>query len=279
MNKLTFVLPAMACLGMMLAACGSDNNDDDLGSGIFSDSPVGGLSYVSGQTTGVTNAEGQFSYEAGGSVTFSIGDITLGTTSGAKVITPVELVSGATDETHPSVTNIARFLQTLDDDATPSNGITITSNVMDLAVGKSMDFSLSIADFENNTNVQTIVAELTAATTAGARSLVSTEQAQAHFKNTLISFLVGNYTGTFSGGDTGSFSLTINSDGTLSGNGQGLDETFTFTGAVNSDGSAAAGNTSTGAEFVMQISRAGSIQGTWSNSIFGVDGTLSGQKN
>jgi len=191
----------------------------------------------------------------------------------------VELVSGATDETHPSVTNIARFLQTLDDDAAPSNGITITSDVMDLAVGKSMDFSLSITDFENNGNVQTIVADLSTATTAGARSLVSVQQAQAHFKDTLISFLVGNYTGTFLGGDQGSFSLTINSDGTLSGNGQGTDEAFTLTGTVNSDGTAAAGNVSTGAEFTMQISRAGSLQGTWNNSTFGVSGTLSGQKN
>jgi len=89
--------------------------------------------------------------------------------------------------------------------------------------------------------------------------------------------LVGSYTDTFSGDDQGNFSLTINSDGTLSGSGQGIEEAFTLAGTVNSDGSAAAGNVSTGAEFFMQISRAGSIQGTWSDGTF--SGTLSAQKN
>jgi len=137
------------------------------------DSPVEGLSYASATLNGTTDADGIFSYETNETVTFSIGDITLGSTSGAAVITPVDMVSGATSETDPVVTNIARFLQTLDDDGNPDNGIIISNTVSNLAAGKNIDFMLSTSDFENNGNVQTVIADLTASTSAGARTLVT----------------------------------------------------------------------------------------------------------
>ena len=46
------------------------------------------LSYTTPTLSGMTNADGEFLYEEGEAVTFSIGDITLGTAQGQDVITP-----------------------------------------------------------------------------------------------------------------------------------------------------------------------------------------------
>ena len=281
--KTQLLLPVIISLFLLLSACSSgggnspDNNATQ--SGVFIDSPVEGLSYASATLNGTTDADGTFSYETNETVTFSIGDITLGSTSGAAVITPVDMVNGATSETDPVVTNIARFLQTLDDDGNPDNGIMISNTVSNLAAGKNIDFMLSTSDFENNGNVQTVVAELTASTSAGARTLVTATQAQTHLNGSLIALLSGNYSGSFSGGDTGTFSITIDNDGTITGTGQGSDETFSISGAVNSDGTAAAGDATTGASFVMSINRDGTVSGTWTNSMFGLSGTLVASKN
>ena len=103
---------------------------------------------------------------------FFIGDIVIGGAAAASIMTPVSLVQGAADETNPTVTNIARFLQTLDNDGNPSNGITITTAVNNLAVGRTINFNQSVASFGNDTNVQTVVSALTAVTSAGTRPLV-----------------------------------------------------------------------------------------------------------
>lgn len=281
--KTQLLLPVIISLFLLLSACSSgggnspDNNATQ--SGVFIDSPVEGLSYASATLNGTTDADGAFSYKTNETVTFSIGDITLGSTSGAAVITPVDMVNGATSETDPVVTNIARFLQTLDDDGNPDNGIMISNTVSNLAAGKNIDFMLSTSDFENNGNVQTVVAELTASTSAGARTLVTATQAQTHLNGSLIALLSGNYSGSFSGGDTGTFSITIDNDGTITGTGQGSDEAFSISGSVNSNGAAAAGNATTGASFVMNINRDGTVSGTWTNSMFGLSGTLVASKN
>jgi hypothetical protein len=91
---------------------------------IFSDAPVGGLSYTASPSgaTGTTNALGEFNYAPGDSVTFSAAGITLGTatnlsttsTSGnPSVISAINLVSGATSATNPTVTAIGQLLGAL----------------------------------------------------------------------------------------------------------------------------------------------------------------------
>src|SRR3984893_4723674 len=88
---------------------------------IFSDAPVGGLSYTANPsgTTGTTDALGAFDYAPGDSVTFSAGGITLGSATSLSstssrgnpsVITPINLVPGATSATNPTVTAIGQFL-------------------------------------------------------------------------------------------------------------------------------------------------------------------------
>jgi len=85
-------------------------------------------------------------------------------------------VLGAQDITDTTVTNVVRFLMTLDDDNDPSNGIEITKAVADLTTGESVDFRLSSTGFSNAGDVQVLLSTLTAAT--GARSLTSVSDAR-----------------------------------------------------------------------------------------------------
>jgi len=95
--------------------------------GIFVDDPVAGLHYETPTFSGTTNSAGEFDYLPGETVTFSIGGIVLGSAEAGPVVTPLTLVSGATDATDPVVTNIVRLLLTLDDDGNPDNGISISA--------------------------------------------------------------------------------------------------------------------------------------------------------
>ena len=171
-------------MAVLAPACG-DSGGGGSNQGRFLDSPVEGLEYVSGGESGITDDQGTFRM-GGNSVQFSVGDIIIGEGTATSIMTPVDLVPGATDETDPTVTNIARFLLTLDDDGNPDNGITIREEVRNGAVGKSIDFSQSVTSFTNGSNVQSAVADLTSLTSAGARTLISTQQAQTHLGNTLL---------------------------------------------------------------------------------------------
>jgi hypothetical protein len=92
--------------------------------GVFIDSPVQGLEvWIDGAKAGVTDAQGQFNYPEGKTVTFKIGALTLGTSSAPSIVTPADL---STDPA--SVQNILVALQSLDSDRNPANGITIAAD-------------------------------------------------------------------------------------------------------------------------------------------------------
>ncbi|PCJ99990.1 MAG: hypothetical protein COA45_04030 [Zetaproteobacteria bacterium] len=204
--KGTFEALFMAILVITLSACGGgssdnnppQNNQPELSQGVFLDSAVEGLTYSSGEVSGITNGEGRFEYEVGGTITFSIGSVTLGSTQAADIITPLELVSDAADETDAQVVNMLRFLQTLDNDANLDNGIQITQTMQDLIIDTIIDFDQSIEDFGNDGSVQTLISTLTSASDAGARILISAEEALLHFQETLAD-ITGNPTGSDDG--------------------------------------------------------------------------------
>ncbi len=245
------LLACISCLPMalLLAGCGSSGDSDSeevhVLSGVFVDSPVSGLDYSSGAQTGTTDASGGFTYELGKNVNFTVGGITLGSGLGQGVVTPVELVTGAVDEMDPTVTNIAAFLQSIDDDDDPNNGIAITSLQRDLAVNMNVNFEQSTHDFSQDGNVQTVVSELTAPTTAGARTLIDATTAQDHLRATLAGLIadyVGTYTGTIrtycsSFDYTDPITVTITPTGLVDmpGTNQGslVSGTIDYTGAVS----------------------------------------------
>ena len=122
-------------LVVFLAACGGGGGSAPaaiipppaMSAGVFLDSAVAGLTYQSGSNSpGTTDENGTFMYTPGETLTFSVGGVVIGTLpDGALVVTPLDF--GAAAE------NIARFLQTLDEDGDPSNGIDITAAAAALA--------------------------------------------------------------------------------------------------------------------------------------------------
>lgn len=176
-------LSLLAMLGLV-AGCQTDNDGDDNNSiltGQFLDSAVAGLKYESGSQSGKTDSTGGFSYEEGQVVVFSIGPVIIGECTGKDFITPVDLVSGAVDASNDTVLNITRFLLTLDNDDEPENGTEITTSVYETidSLGFNLDFSLSLSEFENQENLQQILAAI------GKSSLYATTAAKKHLTLTL----------------------------------------------------------------------------------------------
>ena len=182
-----------AVLVFFASGCADDGEDGDAGrdgydcecipdtsqvrQGVFLDSAVEGLEYESGDQFGVTDEYGGFWYEPGKTVTFRIGDILLGEAFANPEMTPLDLVKGADTYTHPTVTNMIRFLQTLDDDLNPDNGIRIPEGA---GYGETIDFNSASEDFE--AEAEPLVDDLF----SDQRDLVPTDEAQQHFRLTLL---------------------------------------------------------------------------------------------
>lgn len=121
--------------------------------GVFVDSPVEGLHYSTPSRSGMTNANGEFQYLPGETVTFSIGAVELGSTTGRAEITPFtlfgltapqdlneinEVLNDGEVSDLDRVANITTLLVSLDADNNPENGInlgnwnaTLTSAILD----------------------------------------------------------------------------------------------------------------------------------------------------
>ena len=289
MNKLlctNYLNTLLILLFFSLAACGGGGNGASPSATVLQgklvDSAVQGITYTSGSQTGVTDATGSFSYEKGKTVTFSIGDIVIGTIGGSAIITPVQFVSGATDQTNSTVTNIVQFLMTIDDDHNPANGIQITQAIRDAAAGLSVDFTL--ANFDTDSNVSSVVNTLTTASTIGSQVLVSNSAAQTHLSDSLFSLISGTYSGTYSGTDSGSWTITIATNGAISGTGSSNSGApLIFTGSIQTSGTVSAttsGGVSSGSTWSGTIDiTSGDVTGTWVLASIGQSGTYTGHKN
>lgn len=130
--------------------------------GVFIDSPVAGITYKTPTLGGLTDAAGTFNYKAGEVVTFSIGSVVLGSAVGKPIMTPLDIVEGAKDTADQRVSNISAFLQTLDQDGNPANGITISSKTASFVdkYGKGINFNTNIRAFSFNPGFRQVMTEL-----------------------------------------------------------------------------------------------------------------------
>jgi len=154
MRTLTFGAKLLALLAgsVLLIGCSSGSDEapapttppappPDQLTGSFIDSPVEGIGYrTESIASGATDSQGRFSYLAGESVTFFIGDINLPLVAAGTVITPFDIIN-TQDINDPSVVNMARLLQSLDEDGDPANGISIGDTAHLSATGMSLDFA------------------------------------------------------------------------------------------------------------------------------------------
>lgn len=133
-----------------------DKDDDEIvvvaASGVFGSTPVAGANYTSGTIRGVTGRNGEFEYEPGSPVQFSIGDIALGNAvEGKSLVTLKDLIADSAADTSAAV-NIERLLKSLDADPTDEL-ITIPAQVRSLAVSSngSLSASIEFLDFSDDT--------------------------------------------------------------------------------------------------------------------------------
>lgn len=186
------VLVLVVSLGLFACSSGGSSGagsppDPVVKTGVFLDSPVVGIHYKTESRSGETDSAGEFQYIEGETVTFSIGGIEFPSAKAKGTVTPLDL-AGATDVKNQVVINIIRLLQTLDNDGNPENGIQITRAVHDAAAEVTIDFSLTVEEFEAT------VAPFLAANDL---ILISTESAIAHFEETIVSIkakvLIGSW--------------------------------------------------------------------------------------
>jgi hypothetical protein len=169
----------------IIAGCGGGNGgganetSPNYLSGTLLDSPVGGIGFKTSSISGLTTATGQFKYLAGETITFFVGNIELPPVLGKAILTPLE-IGQSTDITNNVVTNILVFLQSIDSDGNPSNGITVPANLGSQPITQ-LNFSLPTPTF---LTVPALAALSIAA--SGAVPVVPSD-AQAHFESTVIS--------------------------------------------------------------------------------------------
>jgi len=109
---------------------------------------VSGISFETPRHTGFTGINGEFQYQEGDTIVFKVGNIVIGETTAKEIVTTFDLVPYAIDVENQTVTNIARFLHTIDADTTPYNGVSIIETVRVATAGLSLDFGLNNAAFE-----------------------------------------------------------------------------------------------------------------------------------
>jgi len=264
---------------------GSDIGSSGVGVGQFKDSNTQGLNYVSGDLSGVTLEDGTFEFVEGGTVTFSVGGVALGTTEGKTVVTPVDLVSGGSSSS-PAVQNIARFLMTLDSNGDPADGITISPAVQAAAVDWQ-PLTFDAGSFDTDLSASLAAANAADPSNAGTRINTSAVAAQNHLESTLLCSYAGAYEGTFSGDDYGDFGILVDA---TSGEVRGVayselyNELLGLTGAspitFDQNVSFVSGNVTSGATFTGQFNSVNGVSGTWENTTEGQPegGSFSGSR-
>ncbi len=141
----------------------------ETGTAFYIDSAVSGVNYKCGSKEGITGADGEFTFEVGGSCTFYLGDIKL------RDIASDLLVNG--ENVYETDAKIARILQSLDSDGNPDNGITIEAATVQAMADEGIT-ALPTTEAEMD--------EMLAVIAANGGTEVSEEDAAAHMLTTLL---------------------------------------------------------------------------------------------
>jgi hypothetical protein len=248
--------------------------------GVFRDANVKGVDYTSGTLSGITGADGRFQYQAGSQVTFKVGAVTLGSFQGQPFITPLHLPTVAVN-VGDQIDNRIRFLQMLDLDGNPENGIDISDNVRARAqTWTQVDFTVAPTGLA--AALDFIRADAVSAD-GGSHTLPTADAARDHFARTVRCTYSGIYRGTYSGSDTGIFAIVSYATGRMRGLGFSTVDREGFLLEKTSDlllsftPDFVAGTGSNGASFSGEYASPNEIRGNWSNG--GDTGTFVGGRS
>jgi hypothetical protein len=158
-------------------------------------------------------------------VAFYVGKSKLGAVASAQaVVTPLDLVGSGATASSPKVVNIVRFLMSISSTAAASGTLTIDTAVATAANASEIDFTQDAP-----ANLDTVIA---AVKPLGA-TVATGSEATAHMLSSIKSLFAGSFSGSFGGSSAGTWSLTIDSQGAVTGTAtDGTNGTFPVTGAM-----------------------------------------------
>ncbi len=181
----------------LLVGCGSSDSSnnsstsENLETGYFIDAPVKGLEYqTESGYKGTTDEYGRFKYKSGEKVNFKIGKLSLGeaTPDQEGLVTPESIAQNDAD----FKIQLLRILQALDSDSNPSNGITISSDIIDALSNISQEITiLELKDDSAILKVDSHLAEILDKDYDGHID-VDEEKAEEHFQESIAKWKSGN---------------------------------------------------------------------------------------
>ena len=189
-KKVMIRLFVLLAVGLTGCDSGGSPAPPTTATGMFVDAPVEGLKYASGGQSGFTGANGEFTYEVGQPVKFSVGGVVIGEAPGAGYITPLDLVKSANLGTEvttntPNVIQIVQFLLTAS--SLTTNGIKIDQTVTTACASQTINLATASASSFNQ-----VINQI--AQTAGNRTVTSAVAAQNHITVSMAGLLTA---GTF----------------------------------------------------------------------------------
>lgn len=140
-------IPICAGLGLIIFLSAS-NAPQGAQRGILWHNPVAGLAYTTQRSAApqLTGADGGFFYREGDRVSFSIGDLDIGTAPAGKWLTLIDLnPAAAGDVRNARLNNIAMLVETLDRDGNNENGIEISPAAHDVVRAHRAELDLDMA--------------------------------------------------------------------------------------------------------------------------------------
>ncbi len=106
--------------------------------------------------SGFTTSAGGFSYRNGDTISFYVGDVLLGKTKAKSAVPTSLLITEAKNAA--ALANLLRFLQTIDSDLNPFNGIQISSNTHYAAADVKVNFDSAMNSFAVQSSLQKVLA-------------------------------------------------------------------------------------------------------------------------
>ena len=172
-KKFSITVIASSIAGsLVLTGCGgSDTTSTAIATATYVDEVVAGVSFNCGSQSGLTDANGRFTFERGKQCKLSIGGITL------RTINTSNLADNAT--VLEDNATVAQFLQSLDNDGDATNGITITQGVRTALKDEGVESVPS-----DETSLNTLVTNIKSRDSEFKGRFVSKEEAAMHVAQT-----------------------------------------------------------------------------------------------
>jgi len=164
-------------VGLTGCGGGSDGGDNAsaTGTGFYIDSAVNGVDYTCGTQKGVTDKDGKFTFDKGKGCRFFLAGVALRETSAEKLSDNVKVLEDSIE--------VARFLQSLDNDGNASNGIEITAAVK-AALTVALEGAGSSGEVPTGNAVDNVVTAIETKVSEFKGEAKTIEQAKEHLSTT-----------------------------------------------------------------------------------------------